>query len=59
MQIANIILLSIIAFLLLVLVEGRENANDGFDAAVQDVIVIFICLAVLAAVGFGIRYVFF
>ncbi len=59
MQIANIILLSIIAFLLLVLVECNENAQDAFGAAVTSVIAGFIILAVLAAVGFGIGYVLF
>ena len=59
MEIANLILLSVIAFLLLVLVECNENAQDAFGAAVADVIVGFIVLAILAAVLFGIGYVFF
>ena len=59
MQIANIVLLSIIAFLLLVLVECNENSKDAFYNVIAGFIVLGISLAGLAVVGFGISYLFF
>ena len=59
MQIAIVILLSIIAFLILVLVECNENSKDAFNNVVAGLIILGIILAALVAAGSLIIYLFF
>ncbi len=63
MQIAIVILLSIIAFLLLILVWSNEKARDLFKNTCHEIyalsIFFGIALAVLAGAIFGIKYLFF